>query len=79
MCRLYYEKRTLDPIPPDEIDQLVDHMWDSWADEARVALEEVTKLVEEFRPPYPEASEFAKGVNFAARQIYALLKEEGNG
>lgn len=47
MCRLYYTKRRLDPVSPKEIDRLVDEMWESWADEARAAIEAMREPTEE--------------------------------
>lgn len=38
------------------------------------AWEEALRVVDDFKPPQPSASEFAKGADFAARQIWAAIR-----
>lgn len=38
-------------------------------------IEECAQVANEFRPSYPDASEFAKGANHAARMIWAAISE----
>lgn len=56
-----------------------DERWELCVSYARAAIPlivaECAKVADEFRPPYPDASEFAKGANHAARMIWAAITE----
>jgi hypothetical protein len=58
------------PISPERSAARSEHI----SPERRRGLEEAAKVVEDFRPPQPEASEFSKGAAFTARQIWAAIR-----